>query len=161
MIPMEKDKNKTYRKALDKMESICSKKEMCKSNILRKLQSYPLKADETEAIIAQLEKEGFIDEERFAAAFVHDKWVINKWGRHKIRVQLLQKGIPEGHVQKALQHIDEEQYRNMLAKLLQDKATNMSEPDPIKRKAKLVRYAMNKGFEQDLIYNLMERDAFG
>lgn len=139
------------------MEEVCSKQEMCRHDIEKKLIKYGLSDKEKEVLMKTLMQEKFVDESRYASFFVHDKWKINKWGRIKIQHHLRQKRIPEACIQDALDEIDEETYISVLRELLAEKNKSIKDKNPYHRKAKLMRYAMSRGFEQELVFDEIDR----
>src|SRR5690606_3017581 len=98
---------------------------------------------------------GFLNEERFAHAYASGKLRMNGWGRLKIKQGLLHKAIPSALIRAALTSLDETTYRDKLLNLLRVKAATERERHPQKRKAKLARYAAGKGFEHELIFELL------
>ncbi len=104
--------------ALNRAMALCSRKEYCISDIRQKLESWGLESDKAGDVIAVLIRENFINEERYAGAFVRDKYRYNKWGRVKIISQLRVKGIPSGIIDSAMSNIDEVEYRQMIRDML-------------------------------------------
>ncbi len=154
---MNEQSASAYRNALSRMEEICSKQEMCRHDIEKKLIKYALSDKEKEVLMETLIQEKFVDESRFASFFVNDKWKINKWGKIKIKYHLRQKRIPEAFIQDALDGIDEETYISILRELLAEKNKSITDKNQYQRKAKLMRFAMSKGFEQELVFDELER----
>ncbi len=97
-----------------------------------------------------------MNEERFAKAYVQGKFKQKHWGRIKIKLGLKVKKIPDGLLKKALATIDGDEYMATLAKVLQKKAALLKESDPYKRRYKLQQYAMGRGFEGDLISDILK-----
>ena len=108
-----------------------------------------------EQIYQVLEEEGFFNEERFAMAFAHGKFAIKKWGRIKIKQELKQKRVSDYCLKKALQQIDEEEYIQTLKKIIETKRRLIKEPNQTKLKFKLMSYALSKGYEKDLIFDVL------
>ena len=152
-----KQKYITYQKALGKAMYLCSKTEKCKSDIRKKLFDWKANPSEYDKIISELEKQKFIDEERYVKYYVRDKFEFNKWGKIKIRSRLLQKQIPETLINKELKQISTEKYSNNLEYLLLQKRQNIKEKDLFKIKTKLLRFAASKGYEPDLILSILNR----
>ena len=75
---------------------LCGRKEYCRSEITEKLAVRKLSPGDIDHILLALEKEKFIDEDRYAGTFTRDKLRLNRWGKVKIRYLLRQKKIPEG-----------------------------------------------------------------
>ncbi len=110
-----------------------------------------------EEIIQRLKKENFINEQRFAQAFVHDKFLFNKWGKIKIRNALAAKNIPDSIITEALQTIDEQEYLKTLEKLAKQKLKSLQkETDKQKLKSKILRYLSSKGYEFEKIKSIVD-----
>ena len=141
----------SYDEALAKAAKLCSKGEKSRKDIQKKLEDWHVAKSEHKKIIEQLEQEQFIDETRYAETYVREKFHLNGWGRHKLRHGLKSKGIPSAIIKDAIQVIDEEEYLSKLLEILRKKRASLKEDDPLKRKAKLVRHAAGKGFEESLV----------
>ena len=84
----------TKEEALRQMASYCASAERCKSDITEKLKKKELDEESSQYIIAFLEKENYLNEERFCRAFVNDKFRFAKGGKLKMRQALNLKRIP-------------------------------------------------------------------
>jgi len=143
--------------ALLKMQNYCSYQERCQEEARSKLIELGVYGDRLENIIADLILENFINEERFAAAFVGGKFRIKHWGKTKIAQELKAKRISDYCIKKALaKEIDPEDYKNTLIDILNKKAKLLVEPNAFKRKQKLAQYAMSRGFESGLIWDYLQ-----
>lgn len=139
------------------MRNWCAYQERCQQDARDKLFDLGLKTAEVEDIVASLIAEQFIDEERYAIAFASGKFRIKKWGKVKIRSILKMKRVSDYSVRKALSEIDEEEYLTTLRSLIESKAKMLkSEPNKIRKNYKLLRFAQSRGFETDLIMNLLK-----
>lgn len=139
---------------LDKARKFCSYQERCIFDVKQKLIEWKASEKTIEKIIRQLEEEDFINEERYAVSFAMGKLRNNKWGKNKIFFALSKKHIPEFYVQYGLNKIDEEEYINTLKAILS--AKKIDEKDEFRRKNKLVRYAVQKGFQPDLAWKVVK-----
>lgn len=138
---------------LKKLLHYCQYQDRCMQEVRTKLTTFDIPSSDKEKIMQVLEDEGFIDDERYASTFVRSKIHLKKWGVNKIRMALKMKGISDEIIQNALSEIDPENYREELIKVL--KAKKINETDPYKRKAKLAQYAMQKGYEPGLVWELV------
>ena len=100
-----------------------------------------------------MEDENFLNEERFAKTFAGGKFRLKKWGKLKIRQELKLRGVSETNIGKALREIEEADYKQTLHELLEKKNSLDKSANPLEQKQKLVRFALSKGYEQDLIWN--------
>ncbi|HXU27437.1 MAG TPA: regulatory protein RecX [Bacteroidia bacterium] len=154
---MEKQiKYHTPEQALIKIRDWCAYQERCQQEARDKLYDYGLKTDDVENIIAQLVNENFINEERFAIAFAGGKFRIKRWGKVKIKQELKAKRVSDYCIKKGLAVIDNTDYINTLKKVLTLKSKSITEKNFLKKKQKLVRYALSKGYEQDIVFDLLK-----
>jgi regulatory protein len=142
--------------ALVKAESWCAYQERAQQEVRDKLYEWNLKPNEVEEVITELIITNFLNEERFAMAYVSGKTNIKKWGKIKIKQGLKLKKVPEKLIQKALNSIDGDQYLANLLATAEKKSAVLNEKDPLKRKYKLVSYLQGKGFENDLIFLVLK-----
>lgn len=143
--------------ALQQARNICARQEQCKQDIREKLGKWGLSEEDTAQIIGKLEKEGFIDEQRYAGMFSREKFRLNKWGRIKLRYMLKQKHIPGSIIDNALGEINDEEYRELLLEELQKKNKTLRQHDQKAARDQLVRFAMQRGFEYEIIQVVLKR----
>lgn len=139
-----------------KAESYCAYQERAQQEVRDKLYDWGLHHDEVEEVITDLILTNFLNEERFAQAYVSGKFNIKHWGKIKIKQGLKLKKIPEKMILKALNTIDYDAYLHAILKAAQKKLPYVTEKDPYKRKYKLVTYLMSKGFESNLISEVLK-----
>lgn len=142
---------------LNKLLKLCSQKEICINDAYEKMQDSDLKHDEKDEIIKILCQKGFIDEKRYAKAFVHDKIFINKWGKVKIKYYLKLKKINEQLISNALSEIEKEEYIKIFLSVAKTKLKSIKENNEIKRKQKLIQYLMQKGVEFEIADEIWKR----
>lgn len=147
--------SESYKSALSSAMDMCSHREYCRSEIREKTGSWGLDPEQADRLIETLVKEKFIDEDRYAAAFVRDKFNINKWGKIKIAHLLRFKGIPADIIERSLKLIDETTYRKTLEYLITAHRRTITPRNQYDLKAKLMRYALSKGFESSMIYEIL------
>ncbi|MBC7861693.1 MAG: RecX family transcriptional regulator, partial [Bacteroidia bacterium] len=122
-----------------------------------KLYELGLWTDAVEDIISTLISENYINEERFAKAYAGGKFRIKKWGRLKIKMGLKQKRISDYSIKMGMKEIKEELYLENLTKILESKnKTLRSEKNAIAKKYKLVKFAQSKGYETDLVLEVLK-----
>jgi regulatory protein len=145
----------TEEELLNKAATLCSSSEHCISEIAVKLQRYKLPVNAIQHITSRLLKEGFIDERRYAKAFVRDKYRFDKWGRVKIAQALRMKQIKDEDIASGLDEIDETTYREILKNLLDAKQKSIRAESDYERRGKLIRYAAGRGFEISEIESIL------
>jgi regulatory protein len=114
-----------------------------------------ISSDDLEDIIVFLISENFLNEERFAIAYAGGKFRVKHWGKLKIKNALRLKGTSEPCIRKALQLIDQETYTQVLKKEIKRKAKEIPESNVIKKTNKLAAYLIGKGFESELVWDLL------
>ncbi|HOI32377.1 MAG: RecX family transcriptional regulator [Bacteroidales bacterium] len=143
----------SYDYFLTKARSFCDYQERTLQEVKNKLKGWSISDELCNKIIRQLEEENLINEERFARFYALGKLRNNHWGRNKIIAGMRSKGLPELMTEIGLSEIDEEEYRKILQKVLESK--KIKEPDDYKRRTKLAQYAFQKGFQPQLIWQLI------
>ena len=142
---IEEDSRK---KIVDRLERYCAYQERCHQEVRSKLLSLKVYGNDLEEVILHLMEEGFLNEERYAKSYARGKFRINKWGKIKIEQYLKRKNISRYCIKKALQEIDEEEYADALAEIVDKEVKKLSPPI---NKIKLTKRIMAKGFEYPLI----------
>ena len=134
-----------------KIEMYCSRAEQCPSSVRRKLREWGVPAGDAETLVAGLVAEGFLDEQRFADAFVHDRLKFGKCGRNKIRFELRQKQISEQAASRAIATIDQQQYMDVLQAVADGKKQQLKGLATEQQRRRLTAYLLSKGFEMECI----------
>ena len=137
--------------ALDKAQRYCAYSDRCSNDLREKFMKWEFPKDGFDAVLKIMKEEGFIDDARYAKVFARSKNRQNVWGKNKIRSALKFKRIPEDAIIEALAEINGDDYYERLKKQMTAKVRTEKEKDPYKRKAKLIRFGMSKGYENDLI----------
>ncbi len=134
----------------------CAYQERCHRDVEKKLATYHLIPQVEEEITLYLLQNNFLNEERFAKSFVLGKLNVNKWGRKKIEYQLKGKGVSSRNIELALGAIDEENYKEILLAIATKKASSIKEQNSYQKRAKLTRHLQSKGFETELIIEVLQ-----
>ena len=145
----------SYEAALKRAAALCSNQEQCSSHIREKLNNWKVTSDDANKIIDLLIQEKFLDDARYATFYVRDKFRFNGWGKIKLRVMLRQKDLPLAIIEDALNQIDPELYKQTCTRLISEKSASLKESNQFKRKGKLFRFAAQRGFETDLIHQIL------
>lgn len=141
--------------ALVKMQNWCAYQERSQQDARDKLYELGMWTEAVENIIVQLIQDNFLNEERFACSFARGKFTIKKWGRIKIKQELKQKRVGDYCLKKAMKEIDEDEYIKTLKKLIETKRKLIKESNKIKLNYKLMSYVLSKGYEKDLIFDIL------
>jgi regulatory protein len=151
----QKKKYHTPEAALQKLQAYCAYQERCHQEVVAKLFDLGIYGDAQDDIIAKLIGENFLNEERFAVAYARGKFRIKHWGKIRIRQNLKMRNIPEYSIKKAMQAVDTEGgYLETLEKVISTKAKDYQGDKQIKQK--LAAFAMSKGFESELIWEILK-----
>lgn len=135
---------------MNRAAALCARSERAPGEICEKLRQWGLSSSDVSRILSQLTEQGFINEERYARAFVKDRFTFNGWGKIKIAYQLRQKGIPDDLIDEAMMAIDDDQYRERLIGLLRDKWRAVKGREPRAAWAAMMRFAASRGFEASI-----------
>ncbi len=146
----------TKEQAHQKAKHYCAYQERCHSEVKEKLYGFGLRKTEVEELLSKLIEEDYLNEERFAVQFAGGRFRMKQWGRVKIKYELKQKQVSEYIIRKALKTIDEDDYQSTLQKLYEQKQQQLSsEKNIFIKKRKLQDYLLQKGYELQLINELM------
>ena len=142
-------------KVLDRMRNLCSRREYCRSDIMKKVLT-SLEGDRAgaEKVMDILVKEKYIDELRYSSAFARDKASLSGWGEKKIRYMLAAKGVPGDVVDAALKEVDSPKARTRLEKLMENKFRTLKD-DPQCR-IKMLRFGLGRGYGYDEVSEVLE-----
>ena len=148
----------TYKEAKAWAEDLCSRAEYSSGEIRQRLLRKEISPDIAERIISELICARFIDDARFARAFVHQKVKYARWGRRKIAAALFQKGVGREQINDALNEIDHDEYIEGLAELLRSKMRSLrvnADNLNFESKRKLYNFAAQRGFESSAVGEAM------
>ena len=141
---------------LDKMAKYCAYQERCVKDVRDKLKTFDISEEEKTKTLDYLLNNRFVNDERFAKSFVRGKVNQSGWGVNKIRFHLIQKGINKEIIEEALGQTDEEVYRQRLTEILKTKAKTIKADSDFEKKRKLAAYALQKGFESSLVWEIIK-----
>ena len=150
---MDTHKTYTFEEAKSKLERYCSYQERCHQEVVQKLQKMNMIPQVVDAVVVHLIEHKFLNEERYAEAFVRGKFRIKKWGKYRITQELKQRGITKNLISSALEQISEEEYFQTFHELAEKKAASILERNPQKKKRKLADYLLYRGWESHLVYD--------
>ncbi|WDF53353.1 regulatory protein RecX [Mucilaginibacter sp. KACC 22063] len=154
--PKAKKKITDEKVALAKAEHYCAYQERSQQEVRDKLYEWGLWTDAIERIISELIAGNFLNEERFAEAYARGKMNIKHWGKVKIKQGLKIKRVSDPLIRKALLKLDADDYYRILQQVIEKKNRSLTEKDTFKRNYKLKQYALSRGFENDLISDVLK-----
>ena len=142
-MPPIKSKELTPQQAQMRCEVLCARSEQSSGDIMSKLMKWGIPSDTARTILQHLVKEKYVDDERYARAYVRDKFRYAGWGRLKIAYNLRQKGVDRIIINEAMEaEIEVDEYADLAERLL---------------RAALLRYAAQRGFESDVSVTAVEK----
>lgn len=150
-------KPKSAQQALSSLMRLCARAERSSGDAKRLMATWGVAEDEREGVLQRLIKERFIDDERYAEAFVREKSRLSGWGEYKIRTALHRKGIARDIIEKALQQLSPEKNRERLTTRLTRKIKTVKYSSPYDLKNKLLRYGLSLGFTMDDVMQSIEQ----
>ena len=149
MLPEKK--SFTFEEIKQKIVNYCVYQDRCHAEVEQKMREFLLIPEAKEEILLYLIKENYLNEERFTRSYVRGKFYIKKWGRNKIKVNLLQKGISEKLIVKAYGEIDDNEYLAAIKTILEKIIPTFKGLKEYQKKQKAIKYLLSKGYEYDLI----------
>ena len=142
--------------ALSKLQKYCSYQDRCHKEVFQKLKEMRMIPEASEKIIAALVDGNYLNEERFAMAFVRGKFKIKKWGKRRLKSELKQRNISNYLLCKSLKQIKDEEYDATFEALANRKAASLNGTLPIKKK-KLADYLLYRGWESHKVYDKVNK----
>jgi regulatory protein len=145
----------TASQALVKAANYCAYQERCHSEVEGKLREWKIVGGEAAGILHKLVEQGYLDEERFARAYAGGKFRVKQWGRNRIVQALKMKDVSEYCIRKALTEINENEYRFTLQTLIREALAKHTSLKPPIRKNKAAMYAISRGYEPELVWDIL------
>ena len=144
--------------AFQKLSALCARGEHCQHEMLEKMRRWEMDEQSQAHVMERLVKGKYVDDERYARAFVRDKILYNKWGRRKVEQALRQKHIDATVIGEALGEVDAESYVETLKPMLKQKRKSIKAKSDYELNMKLIKWALGRGFTMDVIRQCMTID---
>ena len=151
-------KEKTEQEAYLQLAAVCAQAEHCEQEMRDKMKRWGMDVEAQNRVIERLAQERYIDNQRYARAFVKDKVRYNKWGRRKVQQALWMKRIDDEIQQRVLDEIDDAEYLKVLMPLLKQKRKSIKAANDYELNQKLVRFALSRGFDYGVIRQCLDVD---
>ena len=149
-------KEKTEEEAFLQLAALCANAEHCQYDMLEKMKRWELSDEAQARVMARLIEERYVDDRRYARAFVKDKIRYNKWGHRKVQQGLWMKRIDKEIQDEELDDIDEKEYLDVLKPLLKQKRKSIKANSDYELNQKLVRFAYGRGFTFEIIRQCLD-----
>ncbi|MBO5456131.1 MAG: RecX family transcriptional regulator [Muribaculaceae bacterium] len=148
----------TIENALSRAAALCAKCEQCSPDIEKKLLNWGLSGNDAGKVITELKRLRFLDDERFAKAYAHDKLHFSGWGKRKIMQGLWVKRLPRDIIDMAFDEFDDDEYKAIAVKVIKSKVPAIKEGiESYEGKMKLLRFAVQRGFEVSLVSGIVKQ----
>lgn len=146
-------KSYTLEEAKRKLEAYCAYQDRCHKEVTQKLRDMRMIPQAIDTVVGHLIEHNFLNEERFAKAFIRGKFRHKSWGKNRITRELKSRGISPYILKIALREIDEEEYERVFNALSRKRYDQLcSEKDKYRKRKKLADYLLYRGWEGDLVY---------
>ena len=158
----EKKRKRIYtpQQAYLKARGYCAYQERSQQEVRNKIYEWGLKNEAVEDIIVKLITENFLNEERFAIAYAGGKFRIKQWGKIKIKQGLKLKSVSEYCIKKGLSTISDRDYLKTIREIIEEKSNTIKEKNPLKKNYKIAQYLISRGFESNLVWDVLKNDEF-
>ena len=155
---MQNNKVYTIKEATERIQAYCAIQDRCQWGVERKMKEWGISDEVIENILTDLILEKFVDEQRFAESFCRGKFRIKKWGKVKIENELKIRKISNNCINKGLLQIENKEYMKVLKDLYLKKRDSLKDTNQFIRKGKIAKHLHQKGFESNLIWELINKD---
>ena len=157
MLPQKRVKRTTTaEEALASLMRLCARAERSSGDARRLMATWGVPEQDREGVLQRLKREKFIDDGRYAEAFVREKINLSGWGEWKIRSALRRKGVAEDVINAALGQLSPEQSAQRLAERLKRKMRTVKYSSAYELRTKLIRYALSLGYAMDEVMGEVE-----
>ena len=155
---MGANKEMTAAEAFPRLAALCAKGEHCQHDMLEKMRRWGLADEEQAQVMEKLTGGRYVDDERYARAFVSDKIRHGRCGRRKIEQALRMKRVDDDTVARVLDDVDADEYLSALRPLIKQKLKATRATSDYERRMKVTKYALARGYTFDLIRQCLGTD---
>lgn len=142
---------KTPEQALAALMRLCARAEKSQNDARRLMRGWGVAEKDAEQVLGRLVRDRFIDDSRYAEAFVREKLRLSGWGEYKIRTALQRKGVSKERIDAALSQADRPAMGERLAQQLERKARTVKYTSQYELKTKLIRYGLSLGYDYEAV----------
>ena len=148
---LRKKKFKTPEQALAALMRLCARAEKSQEDARRLMRGWGLAERDAEGVLAKLVRDRFIDDARYAGAFVREKLRLSGWGGYKIRTALQRKRIDRALIDAALAEADRSGMDERLRRQLERKARTAKYTTQYELQTKLIRYGLSLVYDYETV----------
>ncbi|MBJ6367537.1 regulatory protein RecX [Snuella sedimenti] len=149
---MQQKRTYTLEEAIKKLEHYCAYQERCHKEVRQKLKDMRMIPEVIDHIMVHLINHNFLNEERYAKAYVQGKFRIKNWGKRRLILELKKRDITNRNIELAISEIDDSVYHERFNDLAKKYVSTIKETNVLKKKKKLVDYLLYRGWESYLVY---------
>jgi regulatory protein len=143
-------KTKTPQQALQSLMRMCARSERSSGDALRLMKRWGVADDDARKVLARLQSDRFIDDSRYAEAFVRDKLNLSGWGAYKIRMGLRAKGVSKEVIDEVVAPmLAATDMTERLEEMMQRKMRSLKYTSSYDAKTKLIRFAASRGYDME------------
>lgn len=154
---MQKQTSFTVQEAQKKMERYCAYQERCHQEVVQKLKSLNMIPEAIDQIISELITNNYLNETRFAQAYVRGKFRHKKWGKIRIQSQLKLRQISPWNIKKAMEEIPYEEYLKTFDELFNKFWVQYKQKNLFLCQKKVVDRLQYRGWENELIFEAINQ----
>lgn len=143
-------KAKTPEQALQSLMRLCARSERSSGDALRLMKRWGVADEAARKVLSRLQAERFLDDSRYAEAFVRDKLNLSGWGAYKIKTALRNKGVSKDIIEEVVAPmIAETDMKERLEDIMRRRLRTLKYSSTYEAKTKLIRFAAGRGYELD------------
>ena len=143
-------RTKTPEQALQSLMRMCARSERSSGDALRLMKRWGVADEDARKVLQRLQNERFIDDSRFAEAFVRDKINLSSWGAYKIKSALRAKGVSREVIESVVEPmLGKTNMSERLEEMMQRKLRTLKYNSPYEAKTKLIRFAASRGYDME------------
>lgn len=142
---------KAYNYAIKYLKNIKTKKDVY-DYLIRK----GFTDEETSEVCDYIEEVGLVDDDLYVKFFVEDSFRIKNKGARKIVYELKQRGIDDDKINEAIDEASDMQYEALKEAYERKLEATKSETDQYKRKNKIIRFLISRGFDYSDIKDIVD-----
>lgn len=149
-------RSKTPEQALAALMRLAARSEKSSGDAMRLMRNWDVEPSARQGVLQKLIDSKFIDDRRYAEAFVRDKMRFSGWGVFKLRSALHAKGIAAEIVDEVLQSLDRSNMSDRLRDRLERKMRSVKFTSRYDLKSKLMRYGASLGYDFESVTEVVD-----
>ncbi|MFI3264418.1 MAG: regulatory protein RecX [Rikenellaceae bacterium] len=150
-------KRKSPEEALSSLMRQCARAEKSSGDALRLMYRWGVDPEHRSEVLERLIADKFIDDRRYAEAYVREKLNLSGWGTRKIASSLKAKKISDSIITEVLSQIDHSSTEERLRTKIERKIKIVKYKDIYDLKNKLIRYGISLGYDYSMIQNVVSQ----